>query len=203
MPIKKRRTRRGTGARVRVIKSSARAGNSKGNSGPSLCMLALTFALLNVSAPGTPARASLPQETAARHSLMPVPASVRILGGRMKVEQTFTVAYQGHADARLRDGVERALRRLERRTGLEFSRATAEAPAAANLVLQTSGPGKTVPSLDEDESYALEVSERQAFINAPTTIGCLRGLETFLQLLSADASGYYIPEARIRDLPRF
>ena len=143
------------------------------------------------------------QESAGRRALMPVPASVRILGGRMKVEQTFSVAFQGHTDARLAAGVERALRRLERRTGLEFSRAPAEAPAAANLVLQTGGPGKAVAALDEDESYALEVSERQAFIDAPTVVGILRGLETFLQLLSADASGYYIPEARIRDRPRF
>jgi hexosaminidase len=134
---------------------------------------------------------------------MPVPASVRILGGRMKVEQTFSVAFQGHADARLQAGVERALRRLERRTGLEFPRAPAEAPAAANLVLQCAGPGGAVPSLGEDESYALEVSERQAFVNAQTVVGVLRGLETFLQLLTADASGYYFPEARIKDGPRF
>jgi len=174
-----------------------------GSRGPFLCLLALTLALANSSAQDTAARGALRQETAARHALMPVPASVRILGGRMKVEQTFSVAYQGHADARLQAGVERALRRLERRTGLEFSRATAEAPAAANLVLQCGGPGRAVPSLEEDESYALEVSERQAFVNAPTVVGTLRGLETFLQLLSADASGYYVPEARIKDGPRF
>jgi hexosaminidase len=153
--------------------------------------------------PQVRAQEARPQEFVGRHALMPVPASLRLLGGRMKVEQTFSVAFQGHTDARLRGGVERALRRLERRTGFEFPRATAEAPAAANLVLQTGGPGSSVPSLEEDESYALEVSERQAFINAPTTVGCLRGLETFLQLLSADAGGYYIPEARIRDRPRF
>ncbi|HKG13508.1 MAG TPA: hypothetical protein VKB12_09210, partial [Pyrinomonadaceae bacterium] len=99
-----------------------------GSRGPFLCLLALTLALANSSAQDTAARGALRQETAARHALMPVPASVRILGGRMKVEQTFSVAYQGHADARLQAGVERALRRLERRTGLEFSRATAEAP---------------------------------------------------------------------------
>ncbi|HEX8336154.1 MAG TPA: family 20 glycosylhydrolase, partial [Pyrinomonadaceae bacterium] len=153
--------------------------------------------------PPTRAREARPQDAFGRHALMPVPASLRILGGRMKVEQTFTVAFQGHTDARLAAGVERALRRLERRTGLEFPRAPAEAPAAANLVLQTGGPGRAVPAVEEDESYALEVSERQAFINAPTVVGSLRGLETFLQLLSADASGYYVPEARVRDRPRF
>jgi hexosaminidase len=67
-----------------------------------------------------------------------------------------------------------------------------------------SGGGRaTVAAHEEDESYTLEVSERQVVINAPTVVGALRGLETFLQLLSGDASGYYIPEARIRDTPRF
>ena len=166
----------------------------KGTCSLLLCLLTLLPAY---------AQEARPQELVGRHALMPVPASLRLLGGRMKVEQTFTVAFQGHTDARLAAGVERALRRLERRTGLELPRAAAEAPAAANLVLQAGGPGKAVPSLEEDESYALEVSERQAFINAPTTVGVLRGLETFLQLLSADAGGYYIPEARIGDRPRF
>ncbi|HEX8151016.1 MAG TPA: family 20 glycosylhydrolase [Pyrinomonadaceae bacterium] len=166
----------------------------KGTCSLLLCLLTL---------PPTRAQESRPQELVGRHALMPAPASLRLLGGRMKVEQTFTVAFQGHTDARLAAGVERALRRLERRTGFEFTRAPAEAPAAATLVLQTGGPGKSVPSLEEDESYALEVSERQTFINAPTTVGCLRGLETFLQLLSADSNGYYVPEARVRDRPRF
>jgi hexosaminidase len=175
----------------------------KRSCGPFVCLLASLLVVAQAHVPSRAQAATQQQSPAGRHALMPVPASLRFMGGRMKVEQTFTVAYQGYADARLRGGVERALRRLERRTGFEFTRTPAEAPAAANLVLQTGGPGKSVPSLEEDESYALEVSERQAFVNAPTVVGALRGLETFLQLLSADGSGYYIPEARVRDAPRF
>jgi hexosaminidase len=143
--------------------------------------------------------------SAAAHSLMPVPVSVNLLRGRMKVESSFTAAIQGHSDERLLAGLARALRRLESRTGLEFGRELASVPGAANLVVQCQGAGRgaTVAALEEDESYTLEVSERQVVINAPTTVGALRGLETFLQLLSGDASGYFIPEARIRDKPRF
>jgi hexosaminidase len=139
----------------------------------------------------------------ATHNLMPVPASVNIMRGRMKVEATFTAAIQGYSDERLRAGLTRALRRLESRTGLEFGRELASVPGAANLVLQCQGAGRAVASLEEDESYTLEVSERQVVVNAPSVVGALRGLETFLQLLGGDASGYYIPEARIRDKPRF
>jgi hexosaminidase len=139
----------------------------------------------------------------ATHNLMPVPASVNILRGRMKVEASFTAAIQGYSDERLLAGLRRALGRLESRTGLEFGREPASVPGAANLVLQCQGAGRAVASLEEDESYTLEVSERQVVINAQTVVGALRGLETFLQLLGGDASGYYIPEARIRDKPRF
>lgn len=94
----------------------------------------------------------------------------------MRVEHTFAVAIQGHSDARLLAGVERAVRRLERRTGMEFARGLAPIPGAANLVIQCQGPGQAIPSLEEDESYRLEVSERQAFVNAPTVVGArIRG----------------------------
>jgi len=152
-----------------------------------------------------PRTTTTPPASAAGHNLMPVPASVNIMRGRMKVEPSFTAAVQGHSDERLLGGLARALRRLERRTGLEFARGPASVPGAANLVIQCQGAGRgaTVASLEEDESYTLEVSERQVVINAPAVVGALRGLETFLQLLSGDASGYFIPEARIRDQPRF
>ncbi|HEY0082613.1 MAG TPA: family 20 glycosylhydrolase [Pyrinomonadaceae bacterium] len=139
------------------------------------------------------------------HQLMPVPASVNIMRGRMKVEPSFTASIQGYSDERLLAGLARTLRRLESRTGLEFARGPASVPGAANLVVQCQGAGSgaTVASLAEDESYTLEVSERQVVINAPTVVGALRGMETFLQLLGGDAGGYFIPEARIRDKPRF
>ncbi|HJQ31304.1 MAG TPA: family 20 glycosylhydrolase [Pyrinomonadaceae bacterium] len=140
---------------------------------------------------------------APRHNLMPVPKSLRLLGGRMKVTPAFNVAVQGYSDARLLAGVRRTVARLERRTGMEFARGFNEIPAAANLVIQCRGAGPTVPELGQDESYVLEVSERQAFVNSATVVGALRGMETFLQLLSADAGGYYVPEARISDAPRF
>jgi hexosaminidase len=171
--------------------------------------LFLPFLLLLSAAGGYAQEATRPAPAsaaaAAAHSLMPVPASVNIMRGRMKVEPSFTAAIQGHSDERLLAGLARALRRLESRTGFEFQRGLASVPGAANLVVQCQGAGRgaAVASLEEDESYTLEVSERQVVINAPTVVGALRGLETFLQLLSGDAGGYFIPEARIRDRPRF
>nr|MDQ3804929.1 family 20 glycosylhydrolase [Acidobacteriota bacterium] len=74
---------------------------------------------------------------------------------------------------------------------------------AAALVVEAGGPGRAVPSVEEDESYTLEVTERQAVLKAPTAVGALRGLETFLQLMESDRDGYFVPAARVDDRPRF
>jgi hexosaminidase len=142
-----------------------------------------------------------PQMT--KHSLMPVPASVRFNPERLAVAATFAVAAPGHNDARLQSAIDRAVRRLEARTGMAFARGLVSDPAKAALLIQCQGPGRSVPSVDEDESYSLEVTNSQARLSAATVVGALRGLETFLQLLGGDKDGYFIPAVSIQDKPRF
>ena len=140
---------------------------------------------------------------APRHNLMPVPASVRFGTGRLAVNKSFTVAARGHTDERLRAGVERAVRRLEGRTVLELPLELSNDAGGAALVVECKGPGQAVPSVDEDESYSLDVSDKQAVLRAATVVGALRGLETFLQLLEGDREGFYVPAVSIEDRPRF
>src|SRR5215813_5329674 len=143
------------------------------------------------------------QEQSKTHSLMPVPASLRFNSGRLAITPSFTIAAPGHSDARLLAAIDRMARRLEARTGLTFARGLASEGTAATLVIQCQSAGKAIPSVDEDESYSLEVSTSQAVMNAPTVVGALRGLETFLQLLDGAADGYFIPAVSIQDKPRF
>jgi hexosaminidase len=137
------------------------------------------------------------------HRLMPVPSAIQFLSGRLKIDASFKVATDGHTDARLEAGIYRATRRLEGRTGFEFVRAPANDSQTAILLIQCKGPGAPVPTIREDESYSLDVSEKQAALKAATVIGAIRGLETFLQLLEGDRQGYFIPSVSIQDKPRF
>jgi hexosaminidase len=134
---------------------------------------------------------------------MPVPASLRFNSGRLAVTPSFTIAATGYSDARLLAAIDRMARRLEARTGLTFERGQASNAAAATLLIQVQSAGKEIPAVNEDESYTIEVSDSQAVLSAPTVVGALRGLETFLQLLSGDKEGYYIPAVSIQDKPRF
>jgi hexosaminidase len=154
---------------------------------------------LNAAAqPGDAARLA-----AQRRHLMPVPAAVQFQSGRLKIDASFTVAVVGQADTRLDAAIQRAARRLEGRTGFTFTRGLASDAQGATLRVECRGPGLPLPSLNEDESYSLDVNDRQATLRAATTVGALRGLETFLQLLEGDRAGYYIPAVSIQDRPRF
>lgn len=138
-----------------------------------------------------------------QHRLMPVPASVQFQTGRLKIDAAFTVAIDGYTDARLEGAIFRASRCLEGRTGFEFSRTAKGDKQTSPLLVQCQAAGSIVPSVREDESYTLDVTDKQAVLKAPTVVGVLRGLETFLQLLEGDREGYFIPGVSIQDKPRF
>ncbi|MDQ2938703.1 MAG: beta-N-acetylhexosaminidase, partial [Acidobacteriota bacterium] len=137
------------------------------------------------------------------HNLMPVPAAIQFQTGRLAIDNSFKVAVSGYSDDRLRAGLARMLKRLEGRTVLGFTREPLTDEGSASLVIQTQGPGREVPAVDENESYRLEVTGKQARLTAPTVVGALRGMETLLQLVDSDRNGYYLPGVTVQDQPRF
>src|SRR4029078_3242827 len=133
-----------------------------------------------------PSMALAQQSTAPVHNLMPVPASVQFLDGRSAVSSSFKVASTGFTDARLTAAIDRFSKRLSGRTGLTFVPGLPTDKEAATVWVQTSGAGQTIPSLDENETYQLEISSSRVQLVAPTVVGAMRGLETLLQLLKSD-----------------
>jgi hexosaminidase len=63
--------------------------------------------------------------------------------------------------------------------------------------------GAELPSLSDDESYALDVAGGKVAIQAATVFGAMHGLETLLQLRQIDSKGGFLPVVSIRDRPRF
>jgi hexosaminidase len=137
--------------------------------------------------------------------LMPLPAHLELGAARLRLDSTFFATIARFRDPRLQRGVSRALSRL----GARIAQPVATTPraggdsAGAGLLVEVAGPGLAVQTPDEDESYRLAIDDRRARLAAPTVVGALRGLETLLQLVSADSAGFYLPAARIADAPRF
>ncbi len=142
-------------------------------------------------------------DAAMNQNLMPVPKHISLTDGRLELQEDFTIAVQGVDDPRIYKAATRALRRLSGRTGLFFPQdfITPESEKSGDLTITVNRVGSVM--LNEDESYALEVTPTDIYLTAETDIGALRGLETFLQLLDADANGYFFPAVRIEDEPRF
>src|SRR6266513_2184301 len=151
----------------------------------------------------SPVRAQGSAPASSHLKLMPVPASVRLETGRLAINGSFNVAVKDHTDDRLRAGIARMLTRLAGRTVLTLPADLTADEGTATLVVQCERAGEIIPSLNENESYSLEVTDKQARLSAPTVVGALRGLETFLQLLQGDRDGYYLPGIKIQDQPRF
>jgi len=131
---------------------------------------------------------------------MPMPASVQQGRGMLPVTQSFSVSVTGAHDPALEAGVQRFVAQLSRHTGIPFP---AKAGATATLTVRAEKGLDAVLKLGDDESYQLTVTSSSAELTAPTTLGALHGLQTFLQLVTITSSGFAVPAVTIIDQPRF
>jgi hexosaminidase len=134
--------------------------------------------------------------------LMPVPSVAQVNAGELPIRGNFTVGIEGYRDARLEGAATRFLRDVERQTGL-FLNLEITDPAKALLVIHADQAGKAVQELGEDESYVLDVTASGAKLSAANSLGVMRGLQTFLQLIEISSSGFAAPAVHIEDAPRF
>ena len=165
-------------------------------------MLVIAMAMLV----GAPVVAQTPVEL----NVMPLPAKVQLASGVLPIDRGFTIGFTGFRDERLERAAQRFLVQLHRETGIVFASPGAQAgilaprdAARATLLVTTGRDSKPVRELGEDESYTLEVTPTSAKLNAPTALGTLRGLQTFLQLVSITPNGFSVPAVLIQDQPRF
>ena len=135
------------------------------------------------------------------NTLMPQPAQLTMGQGSLSIVHGFSVSFDKTHDDRLENAVDRAMDRLKDQTGVIVQ--DASAGSAGTLVVSVDGPGAAVQTLDEDESYALDVTTQGIHLHAATDVGAMHGLETLLQLVQADARGFWLPAVSIQDAPRF
>ena len=137
------------------------------------------------------------------NTLLPAPAKITVEQGRLQWSASFSASTPDFHDARLDAAIFRTLRELEGKTGTPLSKEIGTAAAGATLVVAVRGAGEAIQSPDEDESYSLSVTNSGAKLEAATVVGATRGLQTFLQLLQTEPTGYYFPTVQIEDAPRF
>ena len=158
-----------------------------------VCIVGFSLALCST-------QASAQQTT--QLQLMPVPANVQMGSGALRIDTSFSVSLTGHTEARLDRAVQRFMGQLGRETGIPFA-VKPSGSSTATLIIHTDHGSKEVQELGEDESYVLEVSQNGAKLTAPTPLGAMHGLQTFLQLVDVSPDGFVAPAVIIQDKPRF
>ncbi|WP_042990985.1 family 20 glycosylhydrolase [Vibrio mimicus] len=136
--------------------------------------------------------------------LMPYPQSVTLQEGKVALDQNFSIFIKGYDSPRVAFNAKRTMERLYRQTGLPMLNWQAKSEKEATLVIDiANAPSSAIQNIDSDESYRLTIANGQIQLSAPEPYGAFHGLETFLQLVTTDAIGYFVPAVNIVDKPRF
>jgi hexosaminidase len=141
-------------------------------------------------------------QTTSSLNLMPMPTKVQVGSGQLVVDQSFTAVAVGPRDSRLDSGVVRFLYLVSHQTGMVLNGQPANA-SNATFVVRIGKASRRVQQVGDDESYTLEITSNRATLNAPTALGALHGLQTFLQLIEPTPTGFAVPVVTIEDHPRF
>ncbi|MFN7994753.1 MAG: family 20 glycosylhydrolase [Bryobacteraceae bacterium] len=136
------------------------------------------------------------------HHFMPAPAKLVQEQGRLRIDGTFRVEWSGYREPRLDAAAVRLIEHVTAKTGIPMQ-PTASSSAPAALHIHCDHASAAVQAAREDESYRLTITPQQARLEAATPLGVLRGMETFLQAIDLDSSGFGATTGTIDDQPRF
>src|SRR5215468_3396379 len=92
--------------------------------------------------------------SAPRLNLMPLPWTVAVTSGQLRIDSTFQISAAGTADPLLQAAIDRLQARIVRQIGLS----AVHPPSHITLSVECSNPAAALSTLGEDESYQLDVS---------------------------------------------
>lgn len=173
--------------------------------------IALFAGILGMIPSAVMATAQVAPAVQSKLALMPLPSSITQSEGALTVTPAsgvgsiFTYRYDQTHDVRLEAAVKRTLLQLGRTCGGDVLRSTVDHPAPANpsLTISVAGTSGPVQTVNEDESYQLNITPQGGELKAATDTGAMHGLETILQLATNERGACVLPAVKISDTPRF
>ncbi|WP_299886129.1 family 20 glycosylhydrolase [uncultured Lacinutrix sp.] len=140
-------------------------------------------------------------ELSKRYNLMPWPHKIQESHSNFLINNDITLSINANDEGRVYSAGVRFLRRLSNRSGIFIDRGFPLKNTSASIEINFD----TLSNLDlsDDESYNLNITKDKVLINTITDVGALRALETLLQLVNFNETGYYFEGVIINDTPRF
>src|SRR5664279_3810938 len=122
-----------------------------------LCIY-LAMAMITLSNPFPATSQTSTASGAFINNLMPQPAQVESGAGTLAITSQFSASATQFHDSRLDDAIGRALRQLRQKTGISLAMEPMPPVSGATLAIAVKGAGEQIQSVDENESYSLEVT---------------------------------------------
>ena len=137
------------------------------------------------------------------NTLMPLPRAVQPASGAGLTITSKTALSISPADsAPLRDAGMRFLTQLQNETGVALEQPDVQL-SNGSITVQVTNASQTLPALNTDESYSIDVTTSSVQIKAATIFGAYHAFETLLQLAQPQPNGFAFPAMHIDDSPRF
>ena len=136
------------------------------------------------------------------YPLMPWPQQLQKNNSTLKIQESLTLSIHGKdTKKRVHKASVKFLRRLANRTGVFIDEGFPVQKESATIQVHFEAVSNL--TIQQDESYSLEITNEAVSIHAKTDVGALRALETLLQLVSFNKNGYFFEGVTIKDYPRF
>lgn len=136
-----------------------------------------------------------------KFNLMPWPQNITENNSKFLIDSSLTISIIGKDSGRVHNAATRFLRRLSNRTGVFINEGFPIKTKNGTIVISFDYISNL--TIENDESYSLNIESNIINIKAKTDVGVLRGLETLLQLTNNDSSNHYFHGVTIKDSPRF
>lgn len=138
------------------------------------------------------------EEDRAEITMMPLPSEMDLGEGLLEINTDFGYAIQGELNKKIR----KALKRFYSRLG-EITEIPMKSVKGQHLVIDYKKANGEYPSMDDDESYSLNIDDSKILLSANSDTGILYGLESLLQLAKQQDGKWGFPVLELRDNPRY
>jgi len=145
-----------------------------------------------------PAPPPISPEDLSKIHIIPLPAELTLNDGEFKIVPELGYSFKGISSPRLELAVKRFFSKMTLTTGVSF-----DEKGTKKIIINCKNKGDKYPSVGDDESYKIKVSENEISITSNTETGTLHGLETLKQLIEKKDGKWTIPAVELNDNPRF
>jgi len=141
---------------------------------------------------------AISNEDRAKITLIPLPSELVINDGYFVIDNTLGHSFEDISNKKILKALDRFYSKLGIVMGVEL-----KGNEGKSLIINCKDENSGFPSITDDESYSLKVSDSEIRLSANSEAGILHGLESILQLVQPLNEGWAIPEMELKDNPRY